>query len=44
MAVAVSPAYAYSHDDRVEFIRGQGSDSTYDLMQRLDSVFNQTQG
>jgi ABC-type phosphate transport system substrate-binding protein len=40
----VLPANAYSHDDRVEFIRGQGSDSTYDLMQRLDSAFNQTQG
>jgi ABC-type phosphate transport system substrate-binding protein len=31
-------------DNRVQFVRGQGSDSTYDLMQALDRAYNNSDG
>ncbi len=40
-AIAV-PAGAV--DNRVQFVRGQGSDSTYDVMQNLDKAYNNSSG
>lgn len=44
VALAAPWAGANSPDNTVQFIRGQGSDATYDVMQKLDFAYNNSVG
>lgn len=44
VVVSAVPAVAQNPNNKVELVRGQGSDSSYDLMQRLDFIYNNSFG
>lgn len=44
VVVLGAPVGAQNPNNKVEFIRGQGSDSTVDIMQKLDFAFNNSIG